>query len=183
MIVSARAACAAAGGSRPRAVSRADRSAWRVGPRLRARPATSSPWSRWRRQFTRCELYNPSRRNSAPSSPRFLHASASLRIRSRYCRGEASGAGPSPALQDRGRSRATGWPKAAVALRAPSASGPSTPSISTAPGMRFIHRTLPAPTLISPGKLSHGLLAQGGAGRVNDFETTWFSIYCSDSTS
>ena len=27
--------------------------------------------------------------------------------------------------------------------------------------MRVIHRTLPAPTLISPGRLSHGLLAQG----------------------
>ena len=31
--------------------------------------------------------------------------------------------------------------------------------------MRFIHQTLPAPTLISPGRLSHKLLAQGEARR------------------
>ena len=52
-----------------------------------------------------------------------------------------------------------------VALRAPSASGPTTTSISTPVRMRFIHQTLPAPTLISPGRLSHRSLAQGALRR------------------
>ncbi len=38
----------------------------------------------------------------------------------------------------------------------------ATTSNSTAFGMRVISRTLPAPTLISPGRLSHRLLAQRG---------------------
>ena len=42
------------------------------------------------------------------------------------------------------------------------APGPATTSISTASGMRVISPTFPAPTLISPGRLSHRLLAQGG---------------------
>ena len=38
---------------------------------------------------------------------------------------------------------------------------PATTSISTASGLRVISPPLPAPTLISPGRLSHRLLAQG----------------------
>ena len=106
--------------------------------------------------------YNPSRRNRAPSSPGFLQASACVRMRSRYSAGKrrrwafAGTSGSGSVARD-----VTEGPKAAVALRAPSASAPSATSISTAAGMRVIHRTLPAPTLISPGRLSHGLLAQG----------------------
>ena len=50
-----------------------------------------------------------------------------------------------------------------VALRAPSVPSPATTSISTTSGMRVISLTSPAPTLISPGRLSHRLLAQGEA--------------------
>src|SRR5712691_12628764 len=135
-----------------------------AGPRLRARPATSSPCSRWRRQCTKCELYKPSRRNSAPKAPRFLHASASLRMRRRYsavnCR-RWTFAGTSGSGAD--ARDVVGGAKAPVALRAPSASAPPTTSISTPAGMRIIHRTLPAPTLISPERLSHRLLAQGAS--------------------
>ena len=59
-----------------------------------------------------------------------------------------------------GRDVVTG-PGPPAALRAPAAPGPATTSISTASGMRIISPTLPAPTLISPGRLSHRLLAQG----------------------
>ena len=44
------------------------------------RARRSAPRSRCWRQVIRCELYNPSRRSNAPSSPGFLHASASLSI-------------------------------------------------------------------------------------------------------
>ena len=121
-----------------------------------------APCSRCRRQLVSKDEYNPSRRNSAPSSPGFLQASACVRMRSRYSAGKrrrwafAGTSGSGSVARD-----VTEGPKAAVALRAPSASAPSATSISTAAGMRVIHRTLPAPTLISPGRLSHGLLAQG----------------------
>ena len=55
-----------------------------VGPRRRPRMSRRAPCSRCRRQFATCELYKPSRRSSAPSSPGRLHASACLRMRSRY---------------------------------------------------------------------------------------------------
>ena len=55
-----------------------------VGPRRRPRMSRRAPCSRCRRQFAKCELYKPSRRSSAPSSPGRLHASACLRMRSRY---------------------------------------------------------------------------------------------------
>ena len=121
-----------------------------------------APCSRCRRQFATCELYKPSRRSSAPSSPARLHASACLRMRSRYAavnrrRWAFAGTSGSGAVA---ADVAVG-PKAPVALRAPSAFGPTTTSISTAGGMRFIHQTLPAPTLISIGRLSHRSLAQG----------------------
>jgi hypothetical protein len=51
-------------------------------------------------------------------------------------------------------------------------------------GIRFIHRTLPASTLIFLGRLSHGLLAQGGnafaCGRragVSAREDSWTSVH------
>ena len=123
-----------------------------------------APCSRCRRQLVSKDEYNPSRRNRAPSSPGFLQASACVRMRSRYSAGKrrrwafAGTSGSGSVARD-----VTEGPKAAVALRAPSASAPSATSISTAAGMRVIHRTLPAPTLTSPGRLSHGLLAQGAA--------------------
>ena len=55
-----------------------------VGPRRRPRMSRRAPCSRCRRQFAKCELYKPSRRSSAPSSPSRLHASDCLRMRSRY---------------------------------------------------------------------------------------------------
>ena len=55
-----------------------------VGPRRRPRMSRRAPCSRCRRQFATCELYKPSRRSSAPSSPGRLHASACLRMPSRY---------------------------------------------------------------------------------------------------
>ena len=44
----------------------------------------SEPLRRALRQAVRCELYNPSRRSSRPTSPRCVQRSASSRIRSRY---------------------------------------------------------------------------------------------------
>ena len=133
-----------------------------VGPRRRPRMSRRAPCSRCRRQFAKCELYKPSRRSSAPSSPGRLHASVCLRMRSRYSavnrrRWAFAGTSGSGAVA---ADVAVG-PKAPVALRAPSAFGPTTTSISTAGGMRFIHQTLPAPTLISIRRLSHRSLAQG----------------------
>ena len=65
-------------------------------------------------------------------------------------------------------------PTAPVALRASSASGPTTTSISTAGGIRIIHRTLLAPTLISRGRLSHRLLAQGARWAIAAWASrTW----------
>ena len=134
-----------------------------VGPRRRPRMSRRAPCARCRRQFATCELYKPSRRSSAPSSPGRLHASACLRMPSRYSavnrrRSAFAGTSGSGAVA---ADVAVG-PKAPVALRAPSAFGPATTSISTAGGMRFIHQNLPAPTLISIGRLSHRSLAQGG---------------------
>ena len=135
-----------------------------LGPRRRPRMSCKAPCSRCRRQLVSKDEYNPSRRNRAPSSPGFLQASACVRMRSRYSAGKrrrwafAGTSGSGSVARD-----VTEGPKAAVALRAPFASAPSATSISTAAGMRVIHRTLPAPTLISPGRLSHGLLAQGDA--------------------
>ena len=60
--------------------------------------------------------------------------------------------------------RSTAEAEAPVALRAPSTSAPAVMSIPRPTGIRFIHRTLPAPTLISLGRLSHRLLARGVAG-------------------
>ena len=149
------------------------------GPRRRPRISCSAPRSRCRRQFVSSDEYNPSRRNSAPTSPGFLHASACVRMRSRYSavKRRRSGFAGTSGSGTLARNVAAG-PKAAVALRAPSASGPTpTPtftSISTAGGMRFIHQTLPTPTLISPGRLSHRLLAQG-ASRVRWRTPLFFS--------
>ena len=132
------------------------------GPRRRARISWSAPCSRCRRQLVSSDEYNPSRRSSAPSSPGFLQASACVRMRSRYSAGKrrrwtfAGTSGSGSAARDE-----AGESKAPVALRAPSASASPATSISTPAGMRIIHRTLPAPTLISPGRLSHRLLAQG----------------------
>ena len=53
--------------------------------RPRRRPsASSAPASRSRRQVVRCELYSPSRRNSAPLAPGFVHRSASSSTESLY---------------------------------------------------------------------------------------------------
>ena len=126
-----------------------------LGPRRRPRMSCKAPCSRCRRQLVSKDEYNPSRRNRAPSSPGFLQASACVRMRSRYSAGKrrrwafAGTSGSGSVARD-----VTEGPKAAVALRAPSASAPSATSISTAAGMRVIHRTLPAPTLISPGRLA-----------------------------
>ena len=97
-----------------------------------------------------------------PARQAGLHASACLRMPSRYSavnrrRWAIAGTSGSGAVA---ADVAVG-PTAPVALRAPSAFGPTTTSISTAGGMRFIHQTLPAPTLISIGRLSHRSLAQG----------------------
>ena len=135
------------------------------GPRRCPRISRSAPASRCRRQFVSSDEYNPSRRNRAPTSPGCLHASACLRMRNRYSaekRRRWTVAGTSGSGSD-GRDVVTG-PGPPAALRAPSAPGPATTSISTASGMRIISPTLPAPTLISPGRLSHRLLAQGGVG-------------------
>ena len=35
---------------------------------------------------------------------------------------------------------------------------------------------------VAGGLHPHGATVQPSTGRVNGFETTWFSIYCSDST-
>src|SRR5213594_2342496 len=51
----------------------------RTGPRFFGAPA-SSPRSRAVRHVVRCEEYNPSRRNNAPTAPGVLHASASRTI-------------------------------------------------------------------------------------------------------
>src|SRR5439155_13687581 len=51
----------------------------RTGPRFFGAPA-SSPRSRAARHVVRCEEYNPSRRNNAPTAPGVLHASASRTI-------------------------------------------------------------------------------------------------------
>ena len=55
-----------------------------VGPRRRPRISRRAPASRCRRQFVSSDEYNPSRRNRAPTSPGFLHASACVRMQSRY---------------------------------------------------------------------------------------------------
>ena len=54
-------------------------------PRFFAANSRSEPLRRALRQAVRCELYNPSRRSSRPTSPRCVQRSASSRIRSRYC--------------------------------------------------------------------------------------------------
>ena len=59
-----------------------------VGPRRRPRIACRAPASRCRRQFVKSDEYNPSRRSRAPTSPGRLHASTSLRMRSRYAGGK-----------------------------------------------------------------------------------------------
>ena len=134
-----------------------------VGPRRRPRIACRAPASRCRRQFVKSDEYNLSRRSRAPTSPGRLHASTSLRMRSRYAGGKRrrstfAGTSGSGSLA---RDPVTG-PGPPVALRAPSAPGPVIGSISTTSGMRVISPTFPAPTLISSGRLSHRLLAQGG---------------------
>ena len=53
-------------------------------PRFFAANSRSEPLRRALRQAVRCELYNPSRRSSRPTSPRCVQRSASSRIRSRY---------------------------------------------------------------------------------------------------
>src|SRR4030095_8793242 len=50
------------------------------GPRVFGARPSSSPRSRAARHAAMRDEYNPSRRNSAPSSPGFVHASASRRI-------------------------------------------------------------------------------------------------------
>ena len=102
----------------------------------------------------------------APTSPGFLHASTALRMRSRYAAEKrrrwtvagTSGSGARAGVVVAG-------PGPPVALRAPSTPGPATTSLSTASGMRVISPISPAPTLISLGRLSHRLLAQGARRR------------------
>src|SRR5262245_4951091 len=53
-------------------------------PRFFGARAASSPRARARRHITKCDEYNPSRRNSAPTAPDVAHASASLRMRRLY---------------------------------------------------------------------------------------------------
>ena len=96
-----------------------------LGPRRRPRMSCKAPCSRCRRQLVSKDEYNPSRRNRAPSSPGFLQASACVRMRSRYSAGKrrrwafAGTSGSGSVARD-----VTEGPKAAVALRAPSASAP-----------------------------------------------------------
>jgi hypothetical protein len=94
-----------------------------LGPRFVARIPTSAPRSRCWRHVIRCELYNPSRRSNAPSSPDFLHASASLRMRRRLSALNRRRVGQ-PALPD-GTPRSSGRdapPRGAPAL--PQTTGP-----------------------------------------------------------
>ena len=53
-------------------------------PRFFEANSHSEPLRRALRQAVRCELYNPSRRSSRPTSPRCVQRSTSSRIRSRY---------------------------------------------------------------------------------------------------
>ena len=79
------------------------------GPRCRGSSAPSAPASRCTRHFPRCELYRPSRRNRAPTSPGFKHASASRTIDSLYfaeyrrrrAASASSGSGTPPARRAR----------------------------------------------------------------------------------
>jgi len=117
------------------------------GPRRRPRISCRASCSRCRRQLVRSDEYKPSRRNSAPTSPGFLHASACLRRRSRYSavnvrRSTFAGTSGSGGVVRDGPA----GPATPVALRAPSAASPAGPSISTpVASMRSIHQTLPAP--------------------------------------
>ena len=54
-------------------------------------------------------------------------------------------------------------PKAPVALRAPSASGPTTTSISTPVRMRFIHQTLPRPYINLTREVVSQIIGTGGS--------------------
>ena len=135
-----------------------------IGPRRRPRISRSAPASRCRRQFVSSDEYNPSRRNRAPTSPGFLHASTSLEDAEPIRGGEAPPLDRRRHLRVRGgrAGRGHGAGTSCRPARAPFAPGPATTSISTASGMRVISPTLLAPTLISPRRLSHRLLAQGG---------------------
>jgi len=62
--------------------ARIDRS--RRGPSFPGPHTDKRALIRWRRQFVSNEEYKPSRRNNAPTSPAFWHASACLTIRRRY---------------------------------------------------------------------------------------------------
>jgi hypothetical protein len=53
-------------------------------PRFFGAKAANSPRLRARRHTTNCDVYNPSRRNSAPTAPGVAHASASFRMRRLY---------------------------------------------------------------------------------------------------
>ena len=91
------------------------------GPRFTDPVPANAPAAPCRRQVLRLDEYNPSRRNKAPTSPTFLHLSASLTIRRLYSPlnrrrvafSATSGSGPSPVRP--AAPRAT-----PVALRAPS---------------------------------------------------------------
>ena len=110
-----------------------------VGPRRRPRISRRAPASRCRRQFVSSDEYRPSRRNSAPTSPGFLQASASLRMRSRYSAGK--------------RRR---W-----ALADTSGSGSAT-SISTPVRMRFIPSNPPRPYINLTREVVSQIIGTGG---------------------
>ena len=60
------------------------------GPRCRGANAVCSLAASSLRQCVRCELYNPSRRSSAPTSPRTVQAAAACTMRRLYARRERS---------------------------------------------------------------------------------------------
>ena len=131
-----------------------------VGPRRRPRISRRAPAARCRRQFVSSDEYRPSRRNSAPTSPGFLQASASVRMRSRYSAEKrrrwtlADTSGSGSAARDVVIESAARLIRLLAFL-----AEQEHPSVTTAPGLhRELERAVLAGTVLSP-------LSEYAAGR------------------
>jgi hypothetical protein len=138
------------------------------GPRGFGSSAPSAPWSRCSRHFPRCELYNPSRRSSAPISPGFEHASASRTIDNLYAavnrrrepRSTSSGSG-TPSGKARPPDEKPSSPTAPCVPR-PAASSSDPVSILEENCDTTTHPFSPSGSVIQQRRLSHTSLAERG---------------------